>query len=515
MTTATATNTTTEDEGTAALIVELLDPALLLVDLNVRHDARLDPAFIASVKEQGVLVPIVGVRTAEGRVRVRYGHRRTLAAVHAARPSVPVVVIADEATDDDAQVQRIVGQWVENEHRTSLTVAERVGALAQLAAFGVSPAQIAKRTKTGRRDVDAALAVAASDLAKAATVRYDFLDLAQAAVIADFEDDTEAVKMLVAAAKNGQFDHVAQRLRDGRAEAVRRAALEAELTAAGVAVIPAPKHGDIARHLNALDGADGEPLTTDAHRDCPGHAAYVGTVHGWIDTATGEPIADDEDSDDGQDDGDGDRSEGEDEDAAPAQTWGSYLAVRYACTAPTAHGHRDRYGSNRSTAPMRRVAEMDETEREAAREERREVVENNKAWTSAQKVRRAWLRTFSARKTAPKGTAVFVATALATDAEIVAGIGGNALAADLLGLPAGGYGRNTTLQDLIAQASESRAQLIALVQVLAAYEDRTDRNDWRHHRPHTAGYLNWLSANGYALSEVEQRACATTSPIGG
>ncbi|MGQ0843433.1 MAG: hypothetical protein ACT4QF_04805 [Sporichthyaceae bacterium] len=135
------TTATVEDSALLAPTIELLDPATLLVDLNVRHDARLDPAFLASVKEHGVLVPIVAVRTAEGAVRVRFGHRRTLAAVEVARPVVPVVLVADEATDDAAQVERIVGQWAENEHRTSLTVAERVGALAQTEA-GASGANL-------------------------------------------------------------------------------------------------------------------------------------------------------------------------------------------------------------------------------------------------------------------------------------------------------------------------------------------------------------------------------------
>jgi ParB family chromosome partitioning protein len=315
---------------------------------------------------------------------------------------VPVVLIADEASGTAAQVQRIVGQWAENEHRTSLTVAERVGALARLAAFGVTPAQIAKRTKTGRAEVDAALAVAGSDLAKAATVRYDFLDLGQAATVAEFEADTDAVKALVAAAKNGQFDHVAQRLRDERAEAARRAELERELTAAGVEVIPAPQHGETARPLALLDGADGEPLTTQGHRDCPGHAAFVGLQHGWIDPATGAPIVDDETADDDPDGEDDAAADAFDDESGPAQAWGAYLAVRYACNAPTAHGHRDRYGSDRSTRPMRRAEEMNEAEREAAREVRREVVDNNKAWASAQKVRRAWLRTFAAARPRPR-----------------------------------------------------------------------------------------------------------------
>jgi ParB family chromosome partitioning protein len=69
--------------------VELLDPNTLLVDLNVRHAARLDQAFLASIKEHGVLVPIVAARTAAGGVRVRFGHRRTLAAVEAASRPCP------------------------------------------------------------------------------------------------------------------------------------------------------------------------------------------------------------------------------------------------------------------------------------------------------------------------------------------------------------------------------------------------------------------------------------------
>ena len=77
-------------EPTAAEVAQLaellhLDPATLLVDVNVRHDARLDPAFLASIKDHGVLIPIVAVRTADrrdpGPVRApahpRRRHRRT------------------------------------------------------------------------------------------------------------------------------------------------------------------------------------------------------------------------------------------------------------------------------------------------------------------------------------------------------------------------------------------------------------------------------------------------------
>jgi ParB family transcriptional regulator, chromosome partitioning protein len=55
-----------------------LDPRSLLVDVNIRTDARLDKDFIASIKDLGVLVPITAVRTTAGDVRVRFGHRPRL-----------------------------------------------------------------------------------------------------------------------------------------------------------------------------------------------------------------------------------------------------------------------------------------------------------------------------------------------------------------------------------------------------------------------------------------------------
>jgi ParB-like nuclease family protein len=65
--------------------LEMLDPATLLVDLNIR-EAKLDKDFVASIKDHGVIEPIVAVRTEDGQVRVRHGHRRALGAIEAAQP---------------------------------------------------------------------------------------------------------------------------------------------------------------------------------------------------------------------------------------------------------------------------------------------------------------------------------------------------------------------------------------------------------------------------------------------
>lgn len=43
--------------------------------------------------------------------------------------------------------------------------------------------------------------------------------------------------------------------------------------------------------------------------------------------------------------------------------------------------------------------------------------------------------------------------------------------------------------------------------MLAAYEANTDTNSWRRCDAGTRRYLQFLAECGYALSDVEQRAC--------
>src|SRR5580700_9047395 len=85
--------------------IQDLDPRTLLVDSNIRTDLQIDADFVASLKDFGVLVPIVAVRSAEGAIRVRFGNRRTVGAIEADLPTVPVRVVADEATDNASEVE--------------------------------------------------------------------------------------------------------------------------------------------------------------------------------------------------------------------------------------------------------------------------------------------------------------------------------------------------------------------------------------------------------------------------
>ncbi|PZU04724.1 MAG: hypothetical protein DI630_00005 [Gordonia sp. (in: high G+C Gram-positive bacteria)] len=50
---------------------------MLVIDANVRTDAALDKAFVASIAERGVILPVVATRDDDGTIRVRDGQRRT------------------------------------------------------------------------------------------------------------------------------------------------------------------------------------------------------------------------------------------------------------------------------------------------------------------------------------------------------------------------------------------------------------------------------------------------------
>jgi ParB family chromosome partitioning protein len=447
------------------LSVENVDPSTLLVDVNIRTENTLDKAFIGSIRDLGVIVPIVAVRTAEGGIRVRHGHRRTLAAVEAGRTSVPVVIVGEDDADD---VERIVTQWHENEYRAGLSTADKLAAVEQLSLLGLSTAQIVKRTKAPKAEVEAAVSANASALAKGAADRYDFLTLDQAAAVAEFESDAIVAKALVVAAKksDGEFRHVLQRARDEREQAAAVAALIEQATAAGVKVIDRPDYDDKAvRRLTFLSGADKKRLTAEAHAACPGHAVYI------------------------------------------EKTWQGVEAVAV-CTDWKAQGHVDPHAASR---PGGGAGGSGGGMSEQAKAERRLVIQNNKEWKSAETVRRDWLAQFLARKTPPKGAAVYLATELGHGPRQVSDAlsKANGLAATLLG--ADENHSRKSVAGLGAAATDARAQVIALAVVLAAVEESTSVQTWRGPDEATKRYFAFLAAQGYVLSDVEKLAAGIKS----
>lgn len=456
-----------------------IDPRRLLVDVNIRLDARLDKDFTTSIKDLGVLVPITVVRTAGGDLRVRFGHRRTLAAIESGLDTVPVEVIGDEGSDDEAQVLRIVTQHAENAHRAGLTAAEELNVVEQLSAFGMSATQIQKKTRIKKTAVEAAITVSSSELAKRATGRYDFLSLDQAAALAEFESDDEAVKALVVAARDGRFGHVVQRLRDEREERQAKAAAAAAVVEVGVAVIERPAWNDQAKRLRELLH-DGEPLSEVNHAECPGHAAFLEEM--WEEVEAAEQTGEDDD-----------------EDGSYVLTW----RPTYVCTDPEGNGH-SRSSESRGVQTDRTPEQV-----EADRTERRRVVANNKAWRSAEVVRREWLASFLAKKSPPKDATRFVFLAIAHGEAVLSKAmqEGHRVGAALVGVElvnAGYVPNRQPLIEAIETATDARAQVVALAIVLGAYEEQTGVYSWRSVNRGTRRYFAALESWGYALSDVER-----------
>ncbi len=159
--------------------LEMIDPATLTVEVNVRKEAALTADFIASIKEHGVMEPVIAHRKDDGTVHVLMGQRRTRAAVEAGRDSIPVMIIGSPE-----EAERIVRQVVENIQRAELTDADEADAYHQLSLIGVSAAAIAKKTGRTKTTVEGALKAKASEAG--ATALGKGCTIEEALILAEF-----------------------------------------------------------------------------------------------------------------------------------------------------------------------------------------------------------------------------------------------------------------------------------------------------------------------------------------
>ena len=258
---------TIDATATAEAVLEHVDPTVLVVDANVRTEASVDRAFVASITERGVIQPVLATRDSAGTLHVRDGQRRTLAAREAELATIPVYVVASDAEGDAEVIERITDQLIANEHRTDLTATQRAAAAPQFIELGVSRTKVAKTTRLGStKAVDAAVAVASSEagingLAWGLTIE-------QAAILAQFEDsgDTEAVEALSKAASEGRFDHKAAELAANATERAAIRAVTAPLVEDGYTVLdarPWPYSSGYTSLGNLVHVATGEAVTAD------------------------------------------------------------------------------------------------------------------------------------------------------------------------------------------------------------------------------------------------------------
>lgn len=209
--------------------------------------------------------------------------------------------------------------------------------------------------------------------------------------------------------------------------------------------------------LRDLTTADGERLTEDNYTGQPGHAVAIGARWGRVDVA--------------------------------------HVVVDW-----QAHGLR-----KITTLGQPRGGKMTDEEKAA----RRELIANNKAWASAEKVRREWLTTLLSRKRLPKGALPFAIITLATETFEVgkAVTDHHAMANQLLGYEYS-YGHQPLASHI--EDAPTKAPQIALALAVGALEAATDKNTWRNPDTTARRYFQQLADWGYTLSDVEQIVLGTT-----
>lgn len=410
--------------------LEMIDPATLTVDTNVRKEAGLTKEFVASIKEHGVLVPVVAHRTEDGTVHVLMGQRRTLGAIEAGSTAIPVLV---GSTPEEAE--RLATQVVENDHRSGLTDGDRAEAFHQMSLLGVSASVIARKMGAKKALVETALKVKAN--ATAAQALDQGLTLEQSAVIEEFADDADAVATLerLATENPGNFAHRAQRLRDERKNNALIAEACAEAAAKGLTVL------------------EEDP----SYYDYKGNAATISTLT----TAEGAPLSE------------------TDADAVYIYVGYSGLVTRFAVADWKARGLR-----KEGKAP---AGGMTDEEKAA----RREVIENNKAMDSAEVVRRDFVKTLLSRKALPKNAQKFIAHTIAHSSYILTkALNKTSLTAELLGT-GDGHGEFKAYVDKPTTKPET-VTLATMITAYEANIDRTSwRNAYSDSRYYLTQLTAW------------------------
>jgi ParB family chromosome partitioning protein len=254
----------------------------------------------------------------------------------------------------------------------------------------------------------------------------------------------------------------------------------AALVEAGTTVINQPDYGD--KTIKALRDIrllkrNGDPKvnapTEAEHASCPGHAAYV------------------------------------------SDSYGGHTHATYVCTDPRANNHAVSTWNGETRLPSQQTAGGMTEEQKA---ERRTLIANNKAWDSAEKVRRAWLaESFLTRINPPKGAETFLALAVAHGEHPEDAY---RLHADLTA-----KGTDTSEDDwqrrydaksnITAQAdaaSPRQVLMLALAVLVCEWESTTSRNTRRHPSDRDRRHLTALIGWGYKPSDVER--LILSEPVG-
>ncbi|MFC7959099.1 ParB/RepB/Spo0J family partition protein [Rhodococcoides kroppenstedtii] len=509
-------------EPAADAVLVRVDPTTLDVAENVRDSVDLDatPEFVASIREHGVLHPILAVRREDGTLAVVDGQRRTLAAAEVGAATVPVIVREQDTDTQGAQVSRIVEQIVSNDQRSALTDGQRAAGVAQLLDLGVSVKETAQALSMTQKAAKTAAKVGGSAAARSA-LDAGQLDLEHASIVASFEQmgDTDAVAQLLDAAEHRPFNfpHLARRLTEDRKTARERTKALVPYGEAGHPLLETdPETGeDVWLYAGEVRTAEGEPVDPTAHPER--WSVWADRIEVWIDAESGRQV--DEDTVDWDADGPDDTpAEGLRHRSTVAEGWAWEPSYWITPEDAEQHGYRTTRpepvtaasgAGDDDEAAARRAAEA----AEAQRAERRQVKALNAAGLAETTLRREHIKTLLTRKTAPKGAAVWTAATLAGSPDLLTeGKAGEVLREVLPGADTG-----AGIAAMLEIATDAKAQVLTLALVLTALEARmagSDKSWWRA-SPQTrwtrdglprgaARYLAFLTEHGYTTGPVEK-----------
>lgn len=498
----TITAVISEDIDRSKTAYLLLSPEVLVLEKNV----RTNPVYahlVPSIQENGIYAPLLGYWNAEGGVTITDGQRRLLAAREIGLSEVPVLV-RPHLTDDEAarNADRLLEQLITTKDRDDLTEVEYMRGVQELFDSKVfKHAEVSKRIGLSNKEATTIKKLGKSPAAMAAMEDRQ-LSMADALIVAEFEGNDTALERLNNANPD-QLPHVAARIKREQKEAAEYAAAAATYADQGFTILtPEFYQREHPEYVSSgkLTTAEGEPIDEAAHivAQAAQWAVRLGKRHAYVHIDTGALV----DTDLVDEDADEDEPAADGHVHAKLVNWQETWYPTYYTKEAQALGLQ----KPEATAGATGVDEAEAKARET--EERRKTVELNKHGLAAQDVRREWVAGLLSRRTAPKGSVVFIGAQLAKHRDLLNRNKAADTAAELFG--------QTDAAAVTAQAAEldesgdSRATMLLLGQVLGALEALTPKSAWSAkpgtwtYQPHGRDYLTFIAAQGYKLSDVER-----------
>lgn len=230
MTTATrpkAAEQPAEPSFLAALAVREIKPH----PANPRREAKADAEMVASIKERGVIQPLIVAPATKGKGYVILaGHRRLDGLKRAKRTTTPAIVRHDITTDAE-QIEFAV---IENVHRQDLTPMEEAEAFDQLRQMKYTQAEISKKTGRTVSTVRERLKLIKLSSQSRDALHKGQLTIGDAFDLLEFTDDPKTEASLTKKAGQPGFRQYLEQARRDRQRAIDIAEAKAKHDADGI-----------------------------------------------------------------------------------------------------------------------------------------------------------------------------------------------------------------------------------------------------------------------------------------